>query len=125
MAYLTDLELEAMRGIVEESLPDTATVQTRTQTTDDYGGQGETWTGSRTVACRLQFVDGDVSRTYTDAIKGAGIEAQQLYVVTLSHDAGVLKTDRLVINGSTYDVVTDPLKTRSEQLAVRVLVKEV
>lgn len=125
MSFFTDEELTAMRSVVADSLPDTATVLTRTQTTDTYGGQGESWSGTRTVCCRLQFVEGDLSRTYTDAIKGAGVEAQQLYVVTLPHDAAITKTDRLVINGCTYDVVTDPMKTRSDQLAVRVLVKEV
>ena len=125
MPLLTDSDLACMRATLEDSLPDTATIKTRTQTTDDYGGEGEVWGGTATTTCRISFAGDDVAAAFTDQPVGAGVDPQQLYVVTLPYGTAINKTDRLVINGTTYDVVSDADKTRSEQISKRLLVKAI
>jgi len=50
---LTSIEIDAMRTMLNASLPDTAQVQRKTLTSDGAGGFTEAWTTVATVACRV------------------------------------------------------------------------
>lgn len=122
MDLLTTVELSDIRAAQLDALPDTATIQTRTLTSDGNGGKLASYTAGGTSACRLSFAGNNPS--YRDIAVASKISPQQLYIVTLPHDASVTETSRLVINGATYDVLT-ALNQRSWQTAKRMLVKRV
>jgi hypothetical protein len=121
---LTSTELNQLRADWVAEFADVAIVKNRTLTSNGRGGQVPTWTGTAEIACRFEFASGDVAASYSDQPSGGGVRPQQLYVVTTAHDAQVLQTDHLVISGQEYEVVTQ-LKTRSEMVTRRFLVKAV
>lgn len=115
-------ELAEIRATQLEALPDTATLQTRTLASDGAGGQTSSWANAGTSACRLMFAGNNP--TYRDMAVAMKIAPQQLFIVTLPHDATIAETSRLIINGTTYDAIT-ALNERSWQTAKRLLVKRI
>lgn len=100
MSLLSTAQLERMRGIAEQAFPDIATIQRATTVSDGGGGTTVTWgTHLANVPCRLSPVGGGEI-----GLTGARIEDEATSLVTVAWDVDVLESDRLVINGMTYDV---------------------
>ncbi len=114
-------QLTQMRADVTSSLTDTATIQTRSLSNDGAGNAVESYSGSTTIACRLRFASGG-KPSYPKQRSGDQSQPQQLWIVTLPYNASVSETDRLTINGETYEVVTAN-EERSIELCKRVLCK--
>lgn len=110
---LSDADLEAMRTDLEVSLPDTATVQRRSRSSDSMGGSTVAWPTVATVACRIaprQGVEGD-SDGHWQTTDG--------YRITVPWDADIRPTDRLIVGPLTVDV--SHVSTRGEQTIARVV----
>src|SRR5262249_1340871 len=103
--------------------PDTATILRRTLVDDGNGGQETTYANAGTTACRISFAGSKSELTLKDRQIGGRITPQQEWIVTLGHDSDVLETDRLEINGSTYEVISS-LRRRSWEITKRLLVKQ-
>lgn len=54
MSLLSSADLDAMRGVLNESLPDTAVIYSASYVSDGGGGDTTSWTAVGTVACRVQ-----------------------------------------------------------------------
>lgn len=120
---ISNSELARMRADVAASLTTTATIQTRSLANDGAGNAVETYSGSTTIACRLRFASGG-KPSYPKQRSGEQSQPQQLWIVTLPYDANVNETDRLTINGETYEVVTAN-EERSIEVCKRVFCKRV
>jgi len=111
-----------MRALNEDAMPDVVTVYSRTLASDGENGQQETWTTVRaTTVCRLVFA-GNNPR-YEKAIEAAKIKAGEAYLVSFPYGTGVAATDRFVIGGVTYAIVSDT-GARSYQMAERFLCRK-
>lgn len=92
-----------MRTHLEEILPDTCTIQTRTWTSDDMGGGSYSYANTYTsVACRL------AARPFMEreASVGEKLTLHSLWVLTVHWDQAVDETMRVVHGGETYEVVS-------------------
>lgn len=117
---LSATELAEMRATTLASLPDTCSIQTKTIEDDGQGGQTEEYnTSASGVPCRVKA---DNIRT-AEIIAQDGVRLQQTYTVTFAHDRTVNKTDRIVWNGKTLEVITT--LENSWQLHMRVSCVEV
>ena len=116
-------ELATMRATVTSGLTDTATIKTRTLANDSAGNAVETYAGTTATACRIRFSSGG-KPSQPKQRSGEQSQPQQLWTVTLPYSVTVNETDRLIINGTTYEVVTAN-ETRSLELCKRVLCKRV
>ncbi len=103
---LTQPELTQMRMTAEAALPSRGQIQRRTLTPDGYGGQTETWDALPLVSCRIHR-----DKTKTPEREQAGvITAIGDFILTLPWNAVIEAKDRIVINGTTYEIgepVTD------------------
>lgn len=99
----TAAELTEMRATATAALPDTCDIQTKSLTSDGQGGYSESHTTSASnVACRVKADNIKVA----EIIAQDGVKLQQTYTVTFAHDRTVNKTDRIVWNSKTLEVIT-------------------
>jgi hypothetical protein len=119
---LTDADIAGMRSAVEDSLPDTAVIQTRTFVGDSGGGGTSVWAASGTVACRVSprrpsnfGAERDVAMRITEVAT---------FLVTLPQSASCDTNSRIQTMGNTYEVV-GLQEPRSWDLCRRVEVLEV
>ncbi len=97
---LDDADLALFRAVAEQALPDIATIERRTETSDGGGGTTTSWaTLAVDVPCRLSPVAGGEI-----GLIGSRISDEATSVVTMAADRDVVESDRLVIAGATYDV---------------------
>jgi hypothetical protein len=120
---VTASELADIRAAAIGFLPDTATVMRRTLTDDGVGGTTVSYTSAGTVNCRLVFSGSKSEPTMKDREEGGRITAQQFYLVTLAHDADIVQTDRLAINGDTFELLSD-VTARSSEVSKRLLARK-
>ena len=99
---LSASEIAAMREAQEAALPDTCTILRRTLTNDGQGGYVETWSEVATgVKCRL--VHSNLApRETVIAERAAGRTVWQL---TVPYGTDISRTDRVVVNGVTYEIL--------------------
>lgn len=97
---LTQAELDAMRQLQQSAMPDTATVQRATTSTNDIGEALQTWANVGTYNCRVARTG--VRPQETEASGALAVEDE--WVITFPHDADVQEGDRVVVGGSTFDV---------------------
>lgn len=97
------LDLAEMRADQIAGLPDTCTVLRGTVTATGSGGGSETWgTVYTNEPCRLYLRWWERAR---EEVFYAGREASfQRHAARMRHDIDVRESDRLVINGNTYEV---------------------
>lgn len=116
----TAAELAEMRATTLASLPDTCTIQTKSIADDGQGGQTESYaTSASGVACRVKADNIRVA----EIIAQDGVRLQQTYTATFAHDRVLNKTDRIIWNAKTLEVITE--KSNSWQLHKQVSCVEV
>ena len=116
---LTAAEIETMRTVVEEYLPDTAVVWRATAVNDGQGGGSATWASVGTATCRKGLPE---SRREIEMAARLGEVA--VWIITLPHDVDVTAKDRLIIGSTTLEVV-GPSGEPSWNLGRRLLTTEV
>lgn len=118
---LTADELASMRDTLNDSLPDTAILQTRAWVSDGGGGGTTSWTASGTFDCRI---------TPTGIGQGAEqelgnkIHPETEFIVTLPASVSVDNDQQIAIGGGTF-TVTEVNEPRSWEISTRVQVKEI
>lgn len=118
MTIITDSELADLRALMEASFDTTATRQRAGTTTDRYGATVADWSNpaEATYPCRL-VPAGTVERL----ADGRDVQIDQP-TVRLPHDADVTATDRLVVDGVTYEADGPPVRRSSRiDAAVRLV----
>jgi hypothetical protein len=115
---LTDAEIAAMRGTLDDSLPSTCVINRMSAGTSD--GAGGWISGSvspaGTVACR---VSPSMLRPNEPVVAGqSGMESN--WIITFPAETDIESTDRIVSDGVTYEIVA-PLAPRSWELSTRVI----
>lgn len=96
---LSDGQLAAMRATAGRYLPDTCTIQRRTQTSDGGGGTTTAWAVAATVACRIAPVGGGENSSTGDRISD-----ESTAIVTFPAGTDVTESDRLQVAARTWDV---------------------
>ena len=119
---LTTRQLNKMRDTAERLLPSTCVIYRRTLSDDGNGGKATTYTETETVDCRLVFYSNRPGAP--DRTQGGKVRAADLFLLSVPQSTDIRETDRVEINGTTYDVVSD-LAERSYEVTKRVLVKKV
>lgn len=109
---LTDSELSAMRSTVEESLPDTAVIQTSGWVSDGGGGGDTGWTNAGTIDCRIAPISGREDET------GERITSESHFILTFPHDTQIDTNSRVLVAGGTFNVET--VRDRSWNTSTRV-----
>lgn len=122
-SLLSTNQLARLRTISKQAMPDTATILRRTLTDDGNGGKVESYASVGTAPCRIAFGGSKTEPTLKDRQVGGRITPQQEWIVTLANDANVLETDRLQINGATYEIISS-IRVRSWEITKRLLVKQ-
>lgn len=98
---LTQPELTQMRMTAEAALPDRGRIQRRTLAPDGYGNQTETWNAITWVNCRIRE-----DKTKTVEREQAGVmTAIGDFNLTVPWNTVIDSKDRIVINGTTYEIV--------------------
>lgn len=83
-----------MRATVVDSLPDVATIISRTYTPDGMGGQTASWTNSGPVECRIAPSSAMNLGEQLDAGAERSINS---WLVTLEANVEISATDRIVV----------------------------
>jgi hypothetical protein len=86
--------------LVDEALPDEATIRRFTSTPDGGGGFTETWETIGPVAARIDPAVGGGEQSTT----GGAIDDRTTHVVTMPAMADIEEPDRVQINGVEYEV---------------------
>ncbi len=120
MSLLDSDAVTALRAIAAESLGQTATVSRLTRTSNSRGGFTESYATAGTVACRLRLRD----RNGQDSLQSDRIAPEAPFEVSLLYDADVLETDRLVIDGLTYEI-RGPLQSIGPKVRKRGFVRRI
>ena len=114
--------LATARAWNDDLMPDSAVIKRRTQAVDSYGGTAATYATSSTVPCRIIFRGEKPLIQEITAWRGEQLNPADTYEGVLPLGTDVQESDRLLVNGNTYEIVTQ-LDARSYQMAVRVLLK--
>ncbi len=121
MLAINATELADMRSEIEQTWPDTCQVSRITSDVQSaMGGRTRTRSVVATVACRLIPNDREAPigvEEPEDRPAGAAT-----WTVLLPQSQDILPTDRLIINGVTYEVTADEVR-RSHALANNVTVR--
>lgn len=118
---LSTKKLTRMRAQVAELLPQSATIQRLTHTSDGMGGITTAVTTVATgVACRLD----PVSQALVVGIIGAQETIAVRYRLTMPWDAALAADCQVVVDGRTYQVLQVDAD-QSWRTAVRAIVSEV
>lgn len=96
---LSSLELEALRSDLEDTLPDTATIERPSYTADGYGGQTVRYAKVDEAACRL------IPTRVTEEMIASGLRAVTAWRVILPAGTDVQAEDRLTVGIRTLRVV--------------------
>jgi len=101
MSNVTAGELSRMRAVWEEALPGSATVKRGARTTDNMGGFTVSDATVATVSCRVDlFSQQEVVEKLGERVTG-----RTLRKISLPYGTSVAIGDRVVISGSTYEVL--------------------
>lgn len=116
MSLLSAADLEMMRGIIEETLPDTCNILSESLTSDGQGGVTSTWgTATANAACRLDL---QTDTRFGDLVQAGGaLRKQQRPVLSLSHDVTIEAGNRVEIGGATYTVISTNVNTSWKAVA--------
>lgn len=95
---LPDTELAQIRKDLETTLPDAGTVLTLTRTSDGQGGWSETWAGSVSVPCRLDFIGG------LEGVTAGALTPYVRAIVTLPQKTVITEQNRFQHSTGTYTV---------------------
>lgn len=118
---LTDAELTAIRDAADTYLPDSATIQTATQSVGAMGGNANSYANSATgVSCRL---DPTTSQAMTEAVRGLRLSADQTMVLNVAYTQTINASDRVIVGGVTYEVVQILNQSQSYATLTRAIVK--
>ena len=108
-------ELGPMRETLALSLPDLATLQSRTVASDGMGGVTETWTSTANMPCRVSPI-----RLRQASPVGEQFRVHAGWEVVFRWDQAIASGDRVVLGSITYevlsveDVTSDRLLRRAE-----------
>lgn len=119
---LTAAQVASIRGTVEESLPQTCTIQRKTTASDSGGGSSESWASlTANVPCRVAPTGGGEQASSSN--RSDQIADDTTHVVTLPAQQDISEADRLVIGGDTFNVLL--VRKRGDwELSRRVEVRE-
>jgi SPP1 family predicted phage head-tail adaptor len=98
---LSDANIAKLRVVFLRSLNQTATVLRRTETVDARGGRQVSWAAQGAIPCRLAVRN----ERQDDRARADGVRSLGLYDFSCPHDADVLETDRVQVDGVQYDVM--------------------
>lgn len=91
-------ELAQIRTDLEQTLPDAGTVLALTRTSDGQGGWSESWAGTTSVSCRLDFISG------AESVNNAAIVPYTRAIVTLPQNVTITTENRFSHSSGTYTV---------------------
>lgn len=93
-------ELAQLRTDLEQTLPDSGTILALTRTSDNQGGWSESWGGTTSVACRLDFIGG------REGLTGEALLPYTRAIVTLPQATTITAQNRFSHSSGTYSVQT-------------------
>lgn len=120
---LTDTELDDMRNVLNESLPDRCHVKRPANTSDGYGGWAQGWSNiSTNVPCRISPA---VSDRGFDVLIGGAPHATSEWNITLPADVPILPSDRIVLVDGSRQWECRQIIARSWEISLRIFAVEV
>jgi head-tail adaptor len=113
MSFISTQQLAFMRDQVLDTLPDTGTVLSLTNTSDGQGGYTQSWAGTTAYDCRIDFVNGREQQA------GGGYAPYVTTKLTLPYNAVITTANRFSALGNTYNVINVFASDRSWNVTVR------
>lgn len=95
---LSQYRIQSLRELAESYMPSTCEILRKTRTSDGMGDYTETEAVAATVKCRLKGVSG------SEHVIAGQVKAEVSGVVLLPAATDIRATDRLRIEGKTYEV---------------------
>lgn len=121
---LSDRDLAAARAPFVDWLDTTATVMTYARVSDGGGGFTETWTREDdSVPARVAPLGLGGSGSGERTPRGDRIDDQATVIITLPAGTAITDSDRLCVEGVTYEVMN--VRVRSRELSRRVEARQV
>jgi SPP1 family predicted phage head-tail adaptor len=97
---LTNAELDRLRADIADLLPDTCVISGVSYASDGAGEWIPTWAAAGTVDCRVDPSNG------IETLAGGAIQSFHRYTLTLPYDAPITTANRVIIGGTTYNVIS-------------------
>ena len=119
MSYLNQADLDYMRASVDETLPDTCTLQDVTRVNGPLGSEDTYSDAATLVPCRVS-TSGNMPQ---ELRQNDAVLNKILYYVTLQYDKTLNPRQRIVWNSKTLEVITE--RANSWQVHKRVVCIEV
>ena len=91
-------ELAQLREDLETTLPDAGTILALTRTSDSQGGWTESWGGTTSVKCRIDFIGGK------EAISSGALKPFSQAIITLPQTTTITAQNRFIHSSGTYSV---------------------
>jgi hypothetical protein len=99
---LSDSELDALRTQLETlTMPQSVAISRATETVSAAGDPVKVWATASTVSGRVD----PYKRGAGDYIVGDQEQGNAFYQLTIEHDASLLDGDRVIVSGTTYEVL--------------------
>ena len=118
---LTAQQIERMRATVDDSLPDTITIQRLVTEDDGGGGLRESWVDQATIPARVGLpLGGETDERNVSRIRLAD---ELLYTVWMTAGTDIRQTDRVLWDGREFEVVA-VLERGNWELTRRARIKE-
>jgi len=96
---VSEAELEGLRGLRNQNMPHTCSLESKVYTPDDGGGGQDVWTAYATnIPCSLTPLSG------TDFPRGAALTPETNFQLALPYGQAVTADDRAVVSGDTNGV---------------------
>lgn len=105
MIGLTAKELASIRSDINNLLPDTGYIITRTETSDGMGGINVATSATGTVSCRLDARMINMLKG-GESVAGAAIQSFQQLVLTIPYDTTITTDNQFLKGGQLYNITS-------------------
>jgi head-tail adaptor len=119
MGFINASQLAYMRAQVLDTLPDTGTILTKSQSSDGQGGFTTSWAGTVPIDCRVDVANG------REQTQGGGYKSYQKTQLTLPYDASITTANRFAYGSNQYNVISVSGQDRSWNITVRAELEKV
>lgn len=101
MSLLSTADISQMRGVLDDSLPDTAIVKTENYVSDGGGGGSASWTNAGTYPCRLVAATPSEN---PEGPTGSRVTADADWLLTLPANTPITRESQVSVGARTFRV---------------------
>lgn len=118
MLLVSPSDLKQLQAINNANMPETAVIQTGTETGDGSGGTSTTWADTATTVCRIS----PLSRGMLERVQAMGLEVAEALQLAFPADTAITESQRVKVGTRFFYVgaVLGPISYGSEVTVIGV-----